>query len=360
MRITFFIVIFLVGCVSWADAQTEMPKKKVTIREASISVGQVLEEITAQTGINFSYSSHSVDVNQKISFNIRRASIQEAMETLASRIPIEFTWIEGQMVLNRRFDLEIEEELPQEELTFTVSGFLKDKTSGETLIGASVYVPGTNKGTITNGFGFYSLQLPQGEYDLEYSYVGFESQKVFVDLKSDKRHNMTLGYTKLELPSVLVKKSRLSEFLNGNQMSTIGLKPLNLENLPEFAGEVGLIKGIQTLPGIKAHSDGSAFFFVRGGERDQNLIILDDATIYNPSHLFGFYSVIVPDFTRDMKIFKSDIPVNLGDRLSSIVDIRTKDGNLNKLEFSGLFNPFLGRYSLEGPIVKGKSSFLLP
>lgn len=356
MRITFFIIVFLLGGISWATAQTEMPKKKVTIREASISVAEILEEITAQTGINFSYSSRSIDVNQTISFNVRRASVQETMEALADKLPIEFTWIEGQMVLNRRIEI-IEEPELIEELSFTISGFLKDKSSGETLIGASVYVPGTSRGTVTNSFGFYSLQLPKGEYNLEYSYVGFESQKVSVSLNGDKRQNMNLGYTQLELPSVIVKKSALLEFLNGNQMSTIGLKPINLENLPEFAGEVGLIKGIQTLPGVKAHSDGSAFFFVRGGERDQNLIILDDATIYNPSHLFGFYSVIIPDFTRDMKIFKSDIPVNMDDRISSIVDIRTKDGNLNKLEFSGMFNPFLSRYSLEGPIVKGKSSF---
>ncbi len=355
MRRAFSILIFLLGIIGWAGAQIDMPKKKITIREASITVGQVLEEITSQTGVNFSYSTHAIDVHQTISFYIRRVSLQEAMETLATKIPIEFTWIEGQMVLNRRF--EIEQEEPIEELSYTISGFLKDETSGETLIGASIYVPGTTQGTVTNGFGFYSLHLPKGKYDLEYSYVGFETQKVSVDLKTDKKQNMTLGYTKLELPSVIVKKSALLEYLNGNQMSTIGLKPVNLENLPEFAGEVGLIKGLQTLPGIKAHSDGSAFFFVRGGERDQNLIILDDAPIYNPSHLFGFYSVIIPDFTRDMKIFKSDVPVNMGDRLSSIVDIRTKDGNLNKVEFNGLFNPFLSRYSIEGPITKGKSSF---
>lgn len=355
MRRAFLILIFLLGFINWAGAQVNLPKKKITIREASITVGQVLEEITAQTGVNFSYSTHAIDVNQSISFNIRRSSIQEAMETLATKVPIEFTWIEGQMVLNRRFEVEEEETI--EELSYTISGFLKDKTSGETLIGASVYIPGTTQGTVTNGFGFYSLNLPKGKYDLEYSYVGFETQKVSVDLQTDKKQNMTLGYTELELPSVIVKKSALLEYLSGNQMSTIGLKPVNLENLPEFAGEVGLIKGMQTLPGIKAHSDGSAFFFVRGGERDQNLIILDDAPIYNPSHLFGFYSVIIPDFTRDMKIFKSDVPVNMGDRLSSIVDIRTKDGNLNKMEFNGLFSPFLSRYSIEGPIVKGKSSF---
>ncbi|KAA3634731.1 MAG: hypothetical protein DWQ02_10940, partial [Bacteroidetes bacterium] len=141
MRRAFLILVFLLGFIGWAGAQADMPKKKITIREASITVGQVLEEITSQTGVNFSYSTHAIDVNQTISFNTRRATLQEAMEVLATKIPVEFTWIEGQMVLNRRFD--IQEEDPIEELSYTISGFLKDKTSGETLIGASVYVPGT-------------------------------------------------------------------------------------------------------------------------------------------------------------------------------------------------------------------------
>ena len=358
MRIAFLMLIFFAGFSRLAQAQTEMPDKKITIRKSNAPVSEILEAITAQTGIYFSYSPHSIDVEQKISFYVRRVTLREAMEQLAQKISIEFSWIEGQMVLNRKREIKMEEpELPKKILSYTLSGFLNDVGSGETLIGASVYVPGTSKGTVSNGFGFYSLELPKGQYEIEYSYVGFESQRISIDLKTDLKQNITLGYVKFDLPSVIVKKSQLLEFLNGNQMSTIGLKPINLENLPEFAGEVGLIKGIQTLPGIKAHSDGSAFFYVRGGERDQNLIILDDATIYNPSHLFGFYSVIIPDFTRDMKIFKSDIPVNLGDRISSIVDIRTKDGNLNKFEFSGLVNPLLRRYSLEGPIVKGRSSF---
>lgn len=357
MQKTFLIFILLLTITGVASAQIEWPTETVTIRKSKIKVEKLLRKITAQTGVNFSYSPKSIDVERQISFYVTRLPLKETMEELAQKIPIEYTWVEQQIVLHKK--LIIEEDIPEVESLFTISGFLNDAETGETLIGASVYIPGTSKGTVTNNFGFYSLELPKGDYALEYSYVGFEPQQLAVELSGDQQKNMELGQVQLELPSVIVKKSPLLEFLNKNQMSVIGMKPVNLENLPEFAGEVGLIKSIQTLPGIKAHSDGSAFFFVRGGERDQNLIILDDAPIYNPSHLFGFYSVIIPDFTRDMKIFKGDIPVNLGDRLSSIVDIRTKDGNLNKFEFSGLWNPLLMRISLEGPIVKGKSSYFL-
>ena len=120
-----------------------------------------------------------------------------------------------------------------------------------------------------------------------------------------------------------------------------------------------MIKGLESLPGIKSHSDGSAFFFTRGGTKDQNIIIIDDAPVYNPAHLFGFYSMVIPDFTRSVKVYKSDIPVNLGDRLSSIIDIRTKDGNLNRFEFNGAINPLLYRFSVEGPIVRQRSSFFV-
>ena len=142
-------------------------------------------------------------------------------------------------------------------------------------------------------------------------------------------------------------------------MSQINIKPKNIANIPEFIGGAGLIKSLQTLPGIKVFSDGSAFFYVRGGNRDQNLILIDEAPVYNPAHLFGFYSVIIPDVTKDIKIYKGDMPVSMGDRLSSVIDIKTKDGNLNKFETNGVLNPLVYRFSLEGPIIKEKSSFFI-
>ena len=349
--IIYFLSVFL--CVFFTQMESTA---QITIQKSKISVGKVLKEISKQSGINFSYNPKSVDTKQKISFNVKNAKLEEALEQLAAKIPIEFTIIENQIVLNRAEKIEVEEAPPPEPEFYTLSGFVNDTLSGESLIGASVFAKGTQRGAITNEFGFYSLRLPKDDYKVEYSYVGFESEESKILLNKNKKKDVKLRYRTEELQSIIVKVP-LTDLLNKKHIGALEMNPIDLENMPEFGGESGLIKGIQSLPGIKSHSDGSAFFFTRGGEKDQNLIIIDDAPVYNPAHLFGFYSMVIPDFTKSIKVYKNDMPVSLGDRLSSIVDIRTKDGNLNKFEFSAAFNPLLYRFSVEGPIVKEKSSF---
>ncbi|MEZ5145741.1 MAG: Plug domain-containing protein [Bacteroidales bacterium] len=142
------------------------------------------------------------------------------------------------------------------------------------------------------------------------------------------------------------------ETIEKSQMSKIRVNPATLNTLPEFAGEVGLIKSLQTFPGIKTHSDGSAFFFVRGGNKDQNLILIDEAPVYNPAHLFGYYSVIIPDVAKEINIYKADMPIEKGDRLSSVIDVQTKDGNLRNFGMTGVLNPLIHRFAIEAPIVK--------
>ena len=169
---------------------------------------------------------------------------------------------------------------------------------------------------------------------------------------------MALKTSTIDLPAIIVAPP-LENILHKKQLGHMALSPSELTNLPEFGGEAGLIKGLQALPGIKMHSDGSAFFYTRGGERDQNLVIIDDAPIFNPSHLMGFYSVVIPDFAKSINVYKSDMPAAMGDRLSSIISIRTNDGNLNKVSFSGALNPLVNRLTLEAPLVKQKSSVFL-
>lgn len=352
MRKACLILFLLQFCVQLAFSQTA--DLKITIRKSKVTVGKLLKEITRQSGVHFSYNPKSINAKQKISFRIKDASLDEALELLVSKIPIKYSIISNQIVLNRSD--ESEEIEKQKTEYFTISGFINDESSGESLIGATVFARGTSKGTISNAFGFYSLRLLKGTYKLEYSYLGFTSEISELTLEKDEKKDIDLQTSPFELPDVIVEIP-LSELVEKKQLSQLELKPGYLENMPEFGGESGLIKGLQSFPGIKTHSDGSAFFFVRGGEKDQNLIIIDDAPIYNPAHLFGFYSLVVPDFTKAITMYKSDIPVSMGDRLSSIIDVRTKDGNLNKVEFSGAFNPLLYRFSLEGPVVKGKSSF---
>lgn len=348
---TYTALYFLLPLFLLAFSVKDGKSQTITIEQSQISVKEVLQEITAQTGQNFSYNSQAIDTDQQISFFIKDASLEETLDQLASQIPITYSLVEGQIVLN----YQAKQSEPE---FFTISGFLTDKASGETLPGASVFARAVSRGTSTNAFGFYSLRLPKGLYDVEYSYVGFDTEKVNLNLDKDAKKDMTLGYISIDLPNVIVK-TPISDLLDKKQLSVMEMDPSDLGNMPEFAGESGLIKGLETLPGIKTHSDGSAFFFTRGGDKDQNLIIIDDAPIYNPAHLFGFYSMVIPDFTKSVNVYKSDIPVNLGDRLSSIIDIRTKDGNLNHFEVNGAINPLLYRFSVEGPVVKEKSSFFV-
>lgn len=352
---TWFIIFFLQLLV--CPVFSQIAGSKITIRKSKIRVEEVLKEITLQSGLHFSYNPESIPAQQQISFHIRKASLEEALEKLASKIPVEYSIIENQIVLNRRERPGgTEQEEPE---FFTISGFVNDQSSGESLIGATALARGRAIGTNTNAFGFYSLRLPKGNYSLEYSYLGFTTEIADVELTKDVKRDMALRNVPLELPNVIVEIP-LNDILDKKQIGKLELKPRDLDNMPEFGGESGLIRGLQAFPGMKTHSDGSAFFFVRGGEKDQNMVIIDDAPIYNPAHLFGFYSVVIPDFTKDIKMYKNDIPVHLGSRLSSIIDVRTKDGNLNKVEFRGAFNPLLYRLSLEGPVVKERVHFSSP
>lgn len=346
-------IIFLIVFILLWSLQTH---SQITIQKSRIRVEEVMKEITRQSGIQFSYNPRSVDGKQVIAFRVKDVSLEEALHVLASKTPVEYSIIENQIVLNRRSEPKPKEDAPPKEPElFTVSGFITDRASGESLIGATAHAIGTPSGTTTNEFGFYSLRLPRGRYVLEFSYLGFIAQRLEIDLKGNEKRDAGLHLQPLKLPEVIVE-TPASELLDKKQLGRVVLKPADLGSLPEFGGESGLIKGLQAQPGIATHSDGSAFFYVRGGERDQNLLIIDDAPVYNPAHLFGFYSMVTPEFTKDIRVYKSDMPVNLGDRLSSIIDVRTRDGNLNKWEFGAAFNPFINRVSLEGPLRKEKSS----
>ncbi|HMQ46738.1 MAG TPA: TonB-dependent receptor [Saprospiraceae bacterium] len=345
-----FVVPFIVGFLFFLSGNGVFAQN-ITIQEAKISVKGVLQEISRQSGTNFSYNPEAINTDQRISFYVKNASLKETLDALSRQAPIDWVLVENQIVLT------YSERQPDPEF-FTISGFLTDHTSGESLPGASVFVRALSRGTSTNAFGFYSLLLPKGRHFVEYSYIGFDSKKLSMDLEKDQKQNMSLDQISLALPDVLVK-TPTSDLLNKKQLGAMHINPGELRNMPEFAGESGLIKSLESLPGLKLHSDGSAFFFARGGEKDQNLIIIDDAPIYNPAHLFGFYSIVIPEFTKSIQVYKNDMPVSLGDRLSSVIDIRTKDGNLNHFEYGGSFNPLLFRLSLEGPIEKEKSSFFV-
>lgn len=240
-----------------------------------------------------------------------------------------------------------------------ISGSIKDASNGEQLLGATVLVKELKTGTATNMYGFYSLSLIPGKYTLVFSYIGYQSIEKTIELKSNLTLNIELKSAQNELQGVVITEKRSNENVTKNEMSVVRLDAKTIKQIPAFMGEVDIIKAMQLLPGVQTTSEGASGFSVRGGSPDQNLILLDEATVYNASHLLGFFSVFNNDAIKDVKIYKGDIPMNYGGRLSSVLDVRMNDGNDKHFEGTGGIGNISSRLTLEGPLLKDKTSFIL-
>ena len=244
---------------------------------------------------------------------------------------------------------------------YSVNGIVKDADTGETIFGASIYFKDTTIGTVTNEYGYYSVNIPKGTYTIIISYVGYTAIEEVITVTSNLKRNYEIKEAVLSLDEVVLKTN--SDFKKTNirspQMSTIKLSTKTIKEIPVVIGEVDLIKSIQLLPGVTNAGEGASGFNVRGGAEDQNLVLLDEAIIYNTSHLFGFFSVFNADAIKDIKLYKGGIPSRFGGRLSSVLDIRQKDGNSKEFKMKGGIGVIASRLSLEGPTFKDKGSFLL-
>ena len=240
----------------------------------------------------------------------------------------------------------------------TLSGYIKDAANGEELINASI-VNESFQGTITNIYGFYSLTLPEGKYTFTVSYIGYESIVKTLTLKESQTLDFELKEATNQLAEVEVTAKKLDENLNRAEMSTTQLTAKQIKAIPQFLGEFDVIRSITLLPGVTTVGEGASGFNVRGGKTDQNLILLDQAPVYNSSHIFGFFSVFNGDAVRDLKLYKGGIPAPYGGRLSSVLDVHQKEGNTK--EFAGTMGLGLlsSRLMLEGPLVKDKASFMI-
>lgn len=250
-------------------------------------------------------------------------------------------------------------EVPVELAKVTLNGYVKDKDNGEELIGVMIFVKELKTGTTTNVYGFYSLSLTPGKYTIQYSYIGFEIFESEVDLTKNTALNVELSIKKKNLDEVIIKAERTNENVTSNRMSTITMKMETIKKIPALMGEVDIIKAIQLLPGVQSSGEGGSGFNVRGGSMDQNLILLDEATVYNASHLMGFFSVFNNDAVKEVKLFKGDIPAEYGGRLSSLLDVRQREGNSKRICATGGIGLISSRLTIEGPIIKDKTSFLL-
>ena len=240
----------------------------------------------------------------------------------------------------------------------TISGYIEDVSNGEKLLGANVFNANTLEGTITNNYGFYSFTQKTGEVVLRYSFVGYQSVIVKLDLQKDTVINISLQAS-IELKEVVVESSQIENSLQSSQMSVSELPIQTIKSLPVFMGEIDIIKTIQLLPGVQSGSEGTSGLYVRGGGPDQNLILLDGVPVYNANHLFGFFSVFNADALNTVKLVKGGFPARYGGRLSSVLDIRMKEGNSKEFHGEGSVGLIAAKLTLEGPIITDKTSFIV-
>ncbi|MCB0669316.1 MAG: TonB-dependent receptor [Saprospiraceae bacterium] len=241
----------------------------------------------------------------------------------------------------------------------TLSGYIKDAENGESLIGATIFLLENQQGAASNEYGFYSISVEPGTYTVEYAYLGLQSQRKEIELSENQTMNVELEAMTTELNEVIVTGEAEDRNVTDIEMSVNKLDMTTIKSIPSLLGEVEVIRSLQLLPGVTTVGEGASGFNVRGGSIDQNLVLLDEAPVFNSAHLFGFFSVFNPDAVKDVKLYKGGIPARYGGRISSILDVRMKEGNTKDFTMNGGVGFIFSRLAIEAPIVKDKASFIV-
>ncbi len=242
---------------------------------------------------------------------------------------------------------------------FTVNGYFKDSLTGETLIGANLSIKGIDKGVTSNQYGFFSITVPKGVYNVIGSFIGYSNKEFVLKFEGNQTINIELLPKNFIVESVTVVGRKRENNVKNAQMGKVELSMETAKALPAFLGEVDILKTLQLMPGVRNAGEGNAGFYVRGGGPDQNLILLDDAVVYNTGHLFGFFSIFNSDAIKNVSLIKGGMPAQYGGRLSSVVDVNMKEGNLNKMQVDAGIGLIASRFSIQAPIKKDKASFIL-
>ncbi len=360
-----FLLLLFLQCTSYFLAG-QVSTVPITIQVDSVPLRNVLNLIEDQTKLSFSYSSRLIDDSDIVTLHVNRETLDNVLERLFGEQKIRFEVVERQIVLKKARRLRVgvgatvsSPGLEEAQVQFTISGYVKDSRTGEVLIGATISIPGGLEGTITNNYGFYSLTLKKEVKQLFCSYVGYRLMTMALSGKASQTIHFTMDKEVSRLREVTIISSEQDNIVRTSRSSEERIHPESVRKMPALFGEKDVIKSLAAIPGVKFFGDGSTIFYVRGGGRDQNMITIDEAPVYNPTHLLGFFSTIVPDAIKEMKIYKGDFPANYGGRLSSLIDIRTKDGNMNHFGMDGSLGLLSSRLSLEGPVWKEHISFFL-
>ena len=339
--------VFVLILANPASAQGLLDKK-LSISLKRTTLEDALYTLMDEAHVNLTFSNDLIP-EKTISLNLKDQSLKVVLSTLLRGTGLGYQLVGNQVVLHRSV-------LPKKKQKFTISGFLEDAETGERLIGASVWDLDTGQGTVTNVYGFFSLTLERGQANVRFSYIGYEP--VTERYLLNRNYNSTIFLRRsLTLPEVEVTISDTSDFEYNSGVSSLVISAKDIESMPSLGGEPDLIRHAHLLPGIKTGTDGLGGLMVRGGSLGQNLILIDGVPLYNFNHGAGLFSVVNPLAISKATIIKGGFPARYSGRLSSVVDIRTREGNKHKFEGRVDLSLLSGRLSLEGPIVKGKSSF---
>ncbi len=358
--VLFLILLLVAGMGIRAVASPQdILAKRITLHVQDKPLGKVLRTIEKISGTHFIYVNRYLPLRKKITVSADSLPLRAVLDEVLSGENIEYVVVEGAVVL-RPFPAEGRPAAAKKKEKYTLSGYVRDAADGESLIGATVYVAGTDTGTVSNAYGFYSLTLPAGTWEIVFSYVGYRTLRLPIRFDRDITREVNLVADPALIREVIVTTPALQEISSaGKRLSRVDLRPAMVNSMPAFLGENDVIKSLGTLPGITFFGDGSTFFYVRGGNKDQNLIRIDDAPVFNPTHLFGFFSTVIPDAVKSIRVYKGDMPAAYGGRLSSLVDIHTRDGSMKRFGMSGDFGLVAGHLTLETPVVKDKSSLFI-
>lgn len=332
-----------------AIAQESGLEQTINLAIGEYSSDSLINAIEEQAGLRLSFASRNV---KRENFRLQESnpSVREILQLIFNPSDFDYLLKPGKILIRKREPEKVE--------TITISGYIEDVGSGERLIGANIFIPGSSIGTVSNTFGFFSLSVPTADSILVIvSQIGYKNRKAIFSKDLNENYNILLIPEVAELEEVTIVAEE--ELLSQTQMSNEKLKTNEIDALPKFLGEVDVIKAVQFLPGVQSGGEGSVNYIIRGGNPDQNLILLDGVPVYNVSHLFGFFSVFNIDAIKHVELTKGGFPAHFGGRLSSVLEVNMKEGDLQKYHGSGGIGLLSAKLALEGPIIKDKASFMI-
>jgi hypothetical protein len=353
-----FLLITVLLAGTGLQAQVTDLNQTINAVYDKVPLETILQELTRNTHIRFSYSANLIQSGKKITCDAVNQPLKQVLDEIFRQAEIHYEVVNGYFVLTPNHEEQVTRSKEGRE-KFTISGTIVDSAGREVMIGAAVYIRESGLGAITNNYGFYSLTLPRGVYTLQTSFLGYSVESKYLELNNDITWNIHIKPVAVQMKEIIINSPGEAERVFNERTSQINVDPAAVQRQSAALGETDLLKSLDNLPGISFQSDGSSYFSVRGGNHDQNLILLDDAPIYNPSHLLGLFTPVIPEAIKHTEIYRADFPVQYGGRLSSVIDIRAHDGNMSHFSGSASVSPVSSRFSVEGPLKKDASSYFV-